>query len=48
MDHDLPGFRFAHAVRSEIIPTLVFFNNCSLTNVNLIQFKKKHFEVVAR
>ena len=27
---------------------LVFFNNCCLTNVSLIQFEIKHFEQVAR
>ena len=48
MDYDLPSFRFAHAVNSDVIPTLVFFNNCRLTNVNLIQFDNKHFEVIAR
>ena len=48
MEHDLPLFRFAHAVHSDVISTLVFFNNCRLTNVNLIQFKNKHFKVVAR
>ena len=48
MDHDLQLFQFAHAVHSDVKPTLVFFNNCPLTNVNLIQFENKHFEVVAR
>ena len=48
MDHDLPLFRFAHAVHSDEISTLVFFNNCRLTNVNLIQFENKHIKVVAR
>ena len=48
MDHDLPWFRFAHAVHSDVISTEVFFNNCHLTNVNLIQFENKHFQVVAR
>ena len=48
MDYDLPGFRFAHDVHSDVIPTLVFFNNCRLTIVNLIQLKNKHFEMVAR
>ena len=48
MDHDLSLFRFAHAVHSDVISTLVFFNNSRLTNVNLIQFKNKHFKVVAR
>ena len=48
MDHDLPLFRFAHAVHSDVISTKVFFNNCSLTNMNLIQFENKHFQVVAR
>ena len=47
MDHDLSKFRFAHAVHSDVIPTLVFFNNCRLTNVNFIQLENKHFEVVA-
>ena len=27
---------------------LVFFNNCRLTNVDLIRFENKHFDVVAR
>ena len=48
MDHDLSLFRFAHAVHSDVISTNVFFNNCRLTNVNLIQFENKHFQVVAR
>ena len=48
MDHDLPGFLLSHAAFSDAIPTLVFFNNCRLTNVNLSQFENKHFEVVAR
>ena len=48
MDHDLPLFRFAHAIHSDVIPTLVFFNNCRLTNVNLIKFENKNFEEVAR
>ena len=48
MNHDLPCFRFAHAVHSDVISTKVFFNNCRLTNVNLIQFENKHFKVVAR
>ena len=48
MDHNLPLFRFAHAVHSDVISTSVFFNNCRLTNVNLIQFENKHFQVVAR
>ena len=43
MDHDLPLFRVAHAVHSDEISALVFFNNCRLTNVNLIQFENKHF-----
>ena len=43
MDHDLPWFRFAHAVHSDVKPALVFFNNCRLTNVNLSQFENKHF-----
>ena len=29
-------------------PALVFFINCRLTNVSLIQFEIKHFEEVAR
>ena len=48
MDHDLPKFGFANAVHSALILTLLFFNNCRLTNVNFIQFENKHFEVVAR
>ena len=47
-EHDLPGFRLAHAVHSDVKPTLVFFNNCRLTNVSLSQFENKHFEMVAR
>ena len=47
MDHDLSLFRFAHAVHSGVKLTSVFFNNCRLTNVNLIQFENKHFKVVA-
>ena len=48
MDHDLPWFRFAQAVHSDVISTLVFFNNCHLTNVNFIQFETRHLYVVAR
>ena len=48
MDHDLSLFRFVHAVHSDVIPTLVFFNNCRLKNVNLFEFENKHFEVVVR
>ena len=48
MNQDLPWSRFAHTVHSDVIPTLVFFNNRHLTNVNLIQFENKHFDVVAR
>ena len=48
MDLDLPWFRFAHAVHSDVISTSMFLNNCHLTNVNLIQFENKHFQVVAR
>ena len=48
MEHDLPGFRLAHAVHSNVKPTLVFFNNCRLTNVNMSQFENKHFEMAAR
>ena len=48
MDHDLAKFRSSHAVHSDVIPTLVIFNNCGLTNVNYVQFENKHFEVVAR
>ena len=36
MDHDLPLFRFAHAIHSDVISPQVFFNNLRLTNVNLI------------
>ena len=45
MDHDLPQFRFAHAVHSDVTSTSVFFNKCRLTNVSLIQFENKHFEL---
>ena len=38
MDHDLPKFRFANAVHSDVTLTLVFFNNCRLTAVRLVQF----------
>ena len=48
MDHYLPYFRFAHAVHSDVTPTLVFFNNCLLTNVSLNQFESKHFEQVVK
>ena len=48
MDHDLPYFRFANAVHSDVTLTLVFFNNCRLTAVRFVQFKSKHFELVAR
>ena len=48
MDHYLPQFQFAHAVHSDVTPTLVLFNNCSLKNVSLIHFEIKHFEQVAR
>ena len=48
MDHNLPLFRFAHAVHSDVISMYMFFNNCRLTNANLFQFENKHFEVVAR
>ena len=43
----MPEFQLAHAVDSDVIPTLVFFNNCRLKNVKN-QFENKHFEVVAR
>ena len=43
----MPEFQLAYAVDSDVIPTLVFFNNCRLTNVKN-QFENKHFEVVAR
>ena len=39
MDHYLPLFRLAHAVHSDLTLILVFFNNCRLTNVSLIQFE---------
>ena len=48
MDHDLPKFRFAKAVHSDVTLTLVFFNNCSLTAMRLVQFKSKHFELEAK
>ena len=48
IDHNLLWFWFALAVHSGVIPTLMFFNNCHLTNVNLSQFENKHFEMVAR
>ena len=44
----MPKFRFVHAVHSNVTPTLVFFINCRLTNVSLLQFEIKHFEQVAR
>ena len=37
MDNDLPLFLFAHAVHSDVISTKVIYNNCRLTNVNLVQ-----------
>ena len=48
MDYDLPLFRFAHAVHSDVTLTLLFFNNCRLTTVRLVQLKSKHFELVDR
>ena len=48
MVHYLSYFRFANAVHSDVTPTLMFFNNCCLTNVILIQFGIKHVELVAR
>ena len=42
------GFDLSNAVHSDVIPTLVFFNNCRLTNVNLSKFDNKRFEMVAR
>ena len=39
MDHDLQYYRLLYAVHYDEIPTLMFFNNCFLTNVNLIQFE---------
>ena len=48
MDHDLPEFRFANSVHSDVTMTSVFFNNCRLTAVRLVQFKGKHFELIAR
>ena len=47
MDHYLPKLRFAHAVHPDVTLTLVFFNNCRLTNVSVIKFEIKHFEQVA-
>ena len=41
MDPYLPRNRFAHAVHSDVTLTLVFLNNCRLTNVSLIQFEIK-------
>ena len=48
MDPYSPSFRFGYAVHSGVTPTLMFFNNCRLTNVSLAQFEIKHFELVAR
>ena len=48
MNHDLPLFRLAYTVHSDITLTLVFFNNCNLANVSLIQFENKHLEVEAK
>ena len=47
MVHDLPLFRFYHAVHSDVTLTFAFFNNCLLKTVRLVQFKSKHFELVA-
>ena len=44
----MPKFRFVHAAHSNVTPTLVFFINCRLTNVSLLQFEIKNFEQVAR
>ena len=41
LDPYLPRNRFAHAVHSDVTLTLVFFNNCRLTNVSLIKFEIK-------
>ena len=46
MVRDLPKFRFSHAVHSDVTLTFVFFNNCLLKTVRLVQFKSKHFELV--
>ena len=48
MDHDLPSFRFANAVHSDVTLTFMLFNNRRLTVMRLVQFKSKHFELVAR
>ena len=48
MNHDLPWFRLAYTVHSDITLTLAFFNNCNLANVSLIQFENKHLEVEAK
>ena len=44
----MPKFQFAHVVHAGYTPTLVFFNNCRLTNVSLVQFENKRFKLVAR
>ena len=35
-------------VHSEVTPMIVFFNNCPLTTVCLMQFENKHSALVAR
>ena len=46
MNHDLPQFGYAHAVHSRKTTTSVLFNNCRLTDGNLIQFYNKQFKLV--
>ena len=42
------NFDFLILVHSDVTPTLVFFNNCHLTIVRLIQFENNHFELADR
>ena len=44
MDHDLPYFRFAHAVHSDVTLTLLFSDNCEISSI----FKSKRIELVAK
>ena len=41
-------FRFAHVVHSDVTLTIVLINNCRLTTVRLVEFKSRHFELIAR
>ena len=43
MKHDLLQFGFDHAVRFDVIMTLVFFNNMRLKHGCWFQFKNNQF-----